>query len=298
MNAVFNRVLHIIVIFSLLSEGANLYANEERIPFSLLIMNIKEGRSLVIGDSATIFKPRPLGSLCKLLLLPAYNKAGRDSFPVFNCYPSSVEEHASETCWYKPGHGMLGFEQALAQSCNTYFREFYNLCDHKLLVRIISLTGAHELELRSFSDLITKPVMSPAQYASLVAALFNGGTIFRHYETEAKVRVAAINHISVDTTLSQLLLKGLALSKSEGTATAANKLPIVVKTGTTWHYRHEDVETTSDPTDTDGLCLMLYPEDRPEFIFLLVAPMSDGKGAVKLASSHWQTILNQIDSIQ
>ena len=60
---------------------------------------------------AVAFDP---GSLVKPFLAAEWAKAHGSRFPVQDCTPA-------DHCWRPKGHGSLGIEQALAQSCNTNF---------------------------------------------------------------------------------------------------------------------------------------------------------------------------------
>ena len=55
------------------------------------------------------------GSLVKPFLALAYAEQHNNEFPKVRCL--GTETH----CWLPSGHGTLGLEEAIAQSCNTYF---------------------------------------------------------------------------------------------------------------------------------------------------------------------------------
>jgi len=55
------------------------------------------------------------GSLVKPFLAIAYGEQHGGSFPIVRCTGTSSR------CWYPAGHGSLGLEEAITQSCNTYF---------------------------------------------------------------------------------------------------------------------------------------------------------------------------------
>ena len=56
------------------------------------------------------------GSLAKPFTAAEWAKQHGARFPVHTCT-------AADRCWKPNGHGTLGLEQAIAQSCNTYFRK-------------------------------------------------------------------------------------------------------------------------------------------------------------------------------
>ena len=55
------------------------------------------------------------GSLVKPFLAIAYGEQHGGRFPIIRCTGTSSQ------CWFPPGHGSLGLEEAITQSCNTYF---------------------------------------------------------------------------------------------------------------------------------------------------------------------------------
>jgi hypothetical protein len=57
------------------------------------------------------------GSLVKPFLAIAYGEQQGSRFPIVRCTGTSSH------CWFPAGHGSLGLEGAITQSCNTYFLE-------------------------------------------------------------------------------------------------------------------------------------------------------------------------------
>jgi hypothetical protein len=55
----------------------------------------------------------PVGSLVKPFTALAYAQRNGFEYPIHKCVSG---------CWLPRGHGRIGIEQAIAQSCNTYFR--------------------------------------------------------------------------------------------------------------------------------------------------------------------------------
>jgi hypothetical protein len=60
--------------------------------------------------------PMPLGSLVKPFTALAYGEEHQFRFPVHFC------RGTASGCWRPGGHGELGLESAIANSCNSYFR--------------------------------------------------------------------------------------------------------------------------------------------------------------------------------
>jgi cell division protein FtsI/penicillin-binding protein 2 len=59
--------------------------------------------------------PIPVGSLLKPFVAMAFAGSHAGRFPVVHC------SGKSDRCWKTGGHGSLGLERALAESCNAYF---------------------------------------------------------------------------------------------------------------------------------------------------------------------------------
>ncbi len=61
-------------------------------------------------------RPLPFGSLIKPFTALAYADAHRFTYPTFTCRGSA------DGCWLPAGHGRVGIVDAVAGSCNAYFR--------------------------------------------------------------------------------------------------------------------------------------------------------------------------------
>lgn len=75
---------------------------------SFLRLDLATGRVEQQGFAAD---PVPIGSLAKPFVAVAYARAHEFRYPHVTC----------RRCWRPNGHGALGIEDAVAQSCNTYF---------------------------------------------------------------------------------------------------------------------------------------------------------------------------------
>lgn len=87
----------------------------------VLLLDPRDGRLLAVEGPAPA-RAMPLGSLVKPFSLMAL--AGTRGLPlrrVRHCPPSSPETSPYRGCWYRPGHGLLDFDGALAHSCNHWF---------------------------------------------------------------------------------------------------------------------------------------------------------------------------------
>lgn len=75
------------------------------------------------------------GSLVKPFLAIAYGEQHGDVFPRVRCL--GTQSH----CWLPAGHGTLGLEEAVAQSCNAYFLELAAQLDRKAAARTFARYG-------------------------------------------------------------------------------------------------------------------------------------------------------------
>lgn len=62
--------------------------------------------------------PVPIGSLAKPFIALAYAEGHHYTYPRLTCKPNQ--------CWLPRGHGAVNIEDAIAQSCNTYFDTLRN----------------------------------------------------------------------------------------------------------------------------------------------------------------------------
>jgi cell division protein FtsI/penicillin-binding protein 2 len=73
--------------------------------------------SSIASSTFSLSKAIAPGSLVKPFLAIAYGEQRSGKFPIVRCTGTSSH------CWLPSGHGSLGLEEAIVQSCNTYFLE-------------------------------------------------------------------------------------------------------------------------------------------------------------------------------
>lgn len=88
-------------------------ATDQRI--SYLFADARTGRLLDSRWDAA-GQPAPLGSLVKPFTALAYGETHQFR------YPEALCRGARDDCWLERGHGRIGLAEAIAQSCNAYFR--------------------------------------------------------------------------------------------------------------------------------------------------------------------------------
>lgn len=173
---------------------------------------------LLLNDSGEVIAQRwpeadretPVGSLIKPFLAVAYGRI-YESYPVFHC-------QGKGTCWLPRGHGMLGLQQAIAFSCNSYF--------HQLLEK--AKPGFAQETLRSFR-LNTRDALGRDQ-----VDLFKQG---RGWKAEPLLLARAYLELAGRSREKAIasVLTGMVLSARTGTASAVSaelpESPALAKTG-------------------------------------------------------------------
>jgi hypothetical protein len=175
-------------------------------------------------------QPIPLGSLVKPFTALAYAEAHGGQYPTYVC----------NGCWYPRGHGRIGMAEAIAYSCNAYFRQ---------LSTEVSTVGVASLAQRLGID-------GPSPSASLFG-LGDGWRIApldlarAYLELAARAGQPGVGEI----------LRGLALSARTGTGKAIGP-GALAKTGTApcEHARR---------MPGDGYAIELFPADAPKSALLV-----------------------------
>jgi hypothetical protein len=108
----------------------------------------RAGRAMAAGPCAT--SPVSPGSLVKPFLAIAYGEQHGGRFPTVRCLGTGSR------CWLPRGHGNLGLEEAIAQSCNAYFLELAAGLDRQRAAQTFARYGlagpAHRPQQRAWRD--------------------------------------------------------------------------------------------------------------------------------------------------
>ena len=234
---------------------------------------------------------RPAGSVLKLFTTYALLAAGEPATTVFHCPPSSVDVPATESCWYKPGHGNMTLKSALALSCNAYFRQWVAAVDNTAAERFLKKLGLLESELSDSAEERARILTGmspgirprPVTLVAATAALFNGGAVYSIESLERGSRCAPVTSLSIDARALSVITAGLRECAASGTAAAVQAVvgiePLLAKTGTAIHIDGDE----TDPLRTDGWCLVLFPAERPKFLLVVFSP--DGSGGGRAAEA-------------
>jgi len=231
-----------------------------------------ETSEIVEANWQRLDRPVPAGSLVKPFTALAYAETHSFRYPKLRC------RGAEDECWLPKGHGSVGIEQALAQSCNTYFQY---LADRVLWADI-------ETVARRFG-LAAPPMDAPAgAYIGLGSEWkLQPLAVVRAYEE--LVRGSGNPGI-------ERLLQGLALGSRGGTGSgigrALDGAAALAKTGTSTCSHLGDPERKA--SNGDGYVIALYPAEAPRYTMLVqvhgvpgrVAAIVGGKILVRVVQGH------------
>ncbi len=87
----------------------------ERENISYLLLDARSG-AVLASDWLDANTPIPLGSLVKPFAALAYGEKHQFRYPMHLC------RGTASGCWLPRGHGRIGLQSAIADSCNSYFR--------------------------------------------------------------------------------------------------------------------------------------------------------------------------------
>ncbi len=195
------------------------------------------------------------GSLLKPFVVLAYGRKNGLAFPELDC--------TGEACWLPSGHGHIGIVEAIAHSCNTYFRQL-----------AISVTPAEVgFEAARLGLRAPPPNSTPESLWGLRADwLVTPHELLRAYTELVRRR---------SEPEASIVLQGLRHAAREGTAAAlAARLPqdAYAKTGTgeCAHARN---------ADGDGFAVAVYPADAPRYAVVTRVHGQTGRVAAAAAAA-------------
>ena len=195
------------------------------------------------------------GSLLKPFTALAYGRKNGLIFPELNC--------TGETCWLPSGHGQVGIVQAIAHSCNAYFRQLaisvspveVGFEASRLGLRAPPPNSRSESLWGLRADWLATPHEVLRSYMELVQRSSEPGAF--------------------------IVLQGLRRAAREGTAAAlATRLPqdAYAKTGTA-----ECAHVLN--ADGDGFAVAVYPADAPRYAVITRVHGQTGRVAAGAAGA-------------
>lgn len=223
------------------SLAARIAARSPRSGVAYLLLDARTGQLLgKRWDSP--HQPIPVGSLVKPFTALAYAESHNFTYPVYLCRASV------DGCWLPRGHGRVGIELAIGNSCNAYFRQLAREVRLEDVKRVRGRFGIEDGPDQGVGrDLVGLGAGWPVAPVSIVRA---------YCELAAR---------SGDPGVSELI-HGMALSARSGTGRALDHaVPgavVLVKTGTA-----PCIHQPRSPGD--GYAIVLWPADSPRFALLV-----------------------------
>jgi cell division protein FtsI/penicillin-binding protein 2 len=244
---------------------------------AFVVVSVQSGKILRQQNLQTLEKPYPPGSLMKVFTTIAFYQQSGNHFPVFQCPATLASDPAG--CWDRHGHGEVHITDALAHSCNVYFRQLaekvspetfqQTLKAFQLPEKLQQEKNIRKIMTGSTIDWTVSPMLLLRAYCSM----FNGGSL---YGTQNQ----AAGTVVLDRSLRAILQQGLTESSQKGTSLEARKISghtLLGKTGTSLLWEDGKVSWRG----TQGWWIGLYPVQKPEIAVLTFVP--NGRGATDAA---------------
>jgi cell division protein FtsI/penicillin-binding protein 2 len=198
------------------------------------------------------------GSLVKPFLALAYGEQHSGRFPVVRCLGTQSR------CWLPRGHGSIGLEDAIAQSCNAYFLQLAEGLDRAKAAQTFArfelsgppTTAATESFVGLEREWKESPLVLARAYLQLVKE--------RQSPVESKI------------------MRGMSGSAAHGTARAIDaalgRNAALAKTGTA-------VCAHTPRAAADGFTIVFYPADQPRLALLVRVHGVTGAESAKTAAA-------------
>lgn len=207
-------------------------------------------------------EPGPFGSLIKPFTALAYAQTHGFRYPEQVCSGSG--------CWLPRGHGRIGIREAIAKSCNAYFRAL-----------------AAEVRAEDVAGVMRRFGMQGVRENAPAAALIGLGEDWKAAPLEIARAYSELATRANEPGADELL-RGMALSARSGTGSAVGRAlageGALVKTGTALciHIHRQP---------GDGYVMTLYPEERPTFALLVRVHGAPGAKAAAVAGEMLRAVL-------
>jgi cell division protein FtsI/penicillin-binding protein 2 len=203
------------------------------------------------------------GSLVKPFLAIAYGEQHGGRFPAVRCMGTESR------CWLPRGHGTLGLEEAIAQSCNAYFLELAAGLDRKRAAQSLALYG-----------LAGPPITASAE------SLAGLGSAWK--ETPLALARAYLQMVNEQQSpVQSRIVKGMLNSAERGTARAVDaalgRNAALAKTGTA-------VCSHTPRGAADGFTVVLYPAAQPRLLLLVRVHGVTGAQSAKVAGAMLRSL--------
>jgi len=204
------------------------------------------------------------GSLVKPFLAVAYGEQHEGRFPTVRC------RGTESRCWLPRGHGNLGLEEAIAQSCNAYFLEL-----------------AAGLDRRRAAESFARYGLAAPPMAASAESLAGLGSAWKETPLVwARAYLQLVNEQQSPT--QSRIVKGMLDSAQRGTARAVDaalgRNAALAKTGT--------AACSHTPRGAaDGFTVILYPAAQPRLLLLVRVHGVTGAASAKAAGAMLRSLV-------
>lgn len=227
----------------------------QRDNLSYLLLDAHSG-SILASNWRDANIPIPLGSLVKPFAALAYGEKHQFKYPVHLCHGTA------SGCWLPRGHGRIGLQSAIANSCNSYFRMLTRDMTAADVQPIVSMFGLQPPDAGS----------SGANLAGLGGQWLISPVTMAHAYVELSRRS--------DQPGVRAILAGMAQSARSGTGAEVDRQLLhstaLVKTGTA-------PCTHAKRAPGDGFVITMVPAARPEVLLMVRVHGTPGSHAAKVA---------------
>jgi len=207
--------------------------------------------------------PVPPGSLVKPFLAIAYGEQHGGQFPIVHCLGTSTH------CWLPPGHGSLGLEDAIAQSCNTYFRELAAGLNRPLALQIFARYGLAGPSAQTAGD-----------------NLIGLGTAWKESPlslAKAYLTIEKEEHSAIQGRIIRGMLGSASRGTARGVDLALGTNAALAKTGTA-------VCSHKPQGAADGFTVVLYPAAQPRLLLLVRVHGVTGAASANVAGAMLRSL--------
>jgi|GEM_PF-647989 len=280
-------VFLILLIFSRVSSA------QPRLSTSFLAVNPASGETLLAYDPAGLLStPLPTGSLIKVFtLISALRQDPSLARLSVLCGKTSASRDPFDGCWYLPGHGKVGMSEALAYSCNRYFRVLgekvnpavfwttlveFGLISPSQAARCLRWTARDTVE--AMIGLSARLLVKPRSMLYAYCCLVNGGFLFQPGEVTTRVRFVPLEQSALHTVSEGMF--GCCAYGSGANAFLSPADSVAGKTGTAAYCLSGKVVAGK----THGLFIGFVPAgDQPHTGIIVFSPEGTGSKAAVTA---------------
>ena len=203
------------------------------------------------------------GSLVKPFLALAYAEQHNNEFPKVRCL--GTETH----CWLPSGHGTLGLEEAIAQSCNTYFLELAEQVNRGQAAQTFARYG----------------LAGPAS-SSTADSLIGLGKEWKEPPlavAKAYLQLEKEQQLSVQGRIVRGMLESAAHGTARAVDVALGPNAALAKTGTAFCSH-------TPKGAADGFTVVLYPAAQPRLLLLVRVHGETGAQSAKIAGAMLRSL--------